>query len=131
MSRYVYEPFEIAKDNLKKKSIKEIETQVKRGFDISIVTNYFLASETIELELFNKKIDLSDEELRKFKNNKKMLNNLRKQIRNNNKKSNLNNYSLGFVLGGLISLLREFEANIEKYDDYFKYREIRRLFRNC
>ncbi|MHA2105337.1 MAG: hypothetical protein ACW981_18060 [Candidatus Hodarchaeales archaeon] len=132
MSRYVYEPFEIAKDNLKKKSIKEIETQVKRGFDISIVTNYFLASETIELELFNKKIDLSDEELRKFKNNKKMLNNLRKQIRNNNKKSNLNNYSLGFVLGGLISLLREFEANIEKYDDYLETAsKIKELKKDC
>ena len=132
MSGYRYEPFEIAKGNLLKKSSKEIRIQIKRGTDISVVTNYYLAFETLELEIFNKKLHLDSGQELKYNDNKKMLMELRKQIRKNNLRSNLGNYSLGFVLGCLISLLRESEANIERYHDYLEIaNKIRELEKEC
>ena len=61
-----------------------------------------------------------------------MLMELRKQIRNNNLKSNLGNFTIGFVLGGLISLLRESEANIEEFNNYLEIgNKIRELEKDC
>ena len=132
MSDNINDPFEIAKANLKKKSLKFIQTQVKRDLDVAVVINYFLAMEAIELEIFKNKIRLESDEEKRFDDNQKLLIEFRDQIKNNTLKNNLNDFSLGFLLGALISLLRKSEGSIERYNEYLEItKKIKDLETEC
>lgn len=102
---------DLLNDNISKKITSEENSQT--------AMHYFSTSDYLTLQIDEGKVQLSESEIKKVKENRKTLYEFREQIISTlNLRDSLDTYSEGFVLGALTSAIRDNEASVDDYDLY-------------
>lgn len=117
---------EQAQEYLLTKDSSEFEQSLLVSIDkktAGIVLYYFQAKGQLGRKFHAKNHSISDQDKERFQKNNTRLENLKKEIATRDLISLVKRYNESIILGGLIQLIRDNEANILTYDFYLKLKE--------
>ena len=116
---------EIAQDFILTKSLTDFELTLKDPLtDIfSIILLYFPAKGQLARQIQKNKQDYSELQITNYNNNNSRLDSLKKEVLVDDLKILVLKYNEAIILGALVQLIRDNEANITTYDQYVTLKE--------